>query len=127
VEKRYTLNVGALEYMAKQKLPKALLAQLEASPTRCWDKAANVEAWLDSQAIKGTRHRRIATEGALMGGLLQQGILIDMAVISDDAGQFNVFDHALCSIHAERLVNRLIPVNDKQKKAVYDTPHILDH
>ncbi|MBU1962851.1 MAG: transposase [Gammaproteobacteria bacterium] len=118
VEERYSLDVGALEYMAKQKLPKALLAQLEASPLRCWDKAADFEAWLDSQQVKGNRHRRIMTEGALMGGLLQQGIPTDMAVISDDAGQFNVFDHALCWIHAERLVSRLIPVNDQQKQAV---------
>lgn len=118
VDKSYCLNGGAFDYMAKQKLPKALLAQLEASPYRRWGKAADFEAWLDSQAIKGARHRRIVTEGALMGSLLQQGIPTNMAVISDDAGQFNVFDHALCWIHAERLVNRLIPVNDQQKEAV---------
>jgi len=41
-----------------------------------------------------------------------------MAVISDDAGQFNVFDHALCWIHAERLIHRLIPLNDRHKAAV---------
>ncbi|EIJ37045.1 hypothetical protein [Thiothrix nivea] len=112
------LNAGALDYMAGQKLPKALLAQLDASPERCWGKAADFEAWLDSQKITDPRHRRIMTEGALMGGLLQQGIPTHLAVISDDAGQFNVFDHALCWIHAERLVNRLIPVNDRQKAAV---------
>lgn len=38
--------------------------------------------------------------------------------ISDDAGQFNVFDHALCWIHAERIINRLIPLNDTHVKAV---------
>jgi len=117
-DKRYVLNSGALDYMAQHQLPKALLAQLESSPQRGWDTTENWEAWLDSQKITGPRHRRIATEGALMGGLLQQGIPTDMAVISDDAGQFNVFDHALCWIHAERLVNRLIPVNDLQTKAV---------
>ena len=41
-----------------------------------------------------------------------------MAIISDDAGQFNVFDHALCWIHAERLIHRLIPLNDDHKKSV---------
>jgi len=35
-----------------------------------------------------------------------------MGIVSDDAGQFNVFDHAWCWIHAERAINKLIPLND---------------
>jgi hypothetical protein len=46
---------------------------------------------MDQQGIVKPRHRRIATEGALMGGLLDQGIPSDFSIISDDAGQFNVF------------------------------------
>src|SRR5664280_3911782 len=38
--------------------------------------------------------------------------------MKDDAGQFNVFDHALCWIHAERIINRLIPLNAGHVKAV---------
>ncbi len=53
-----------------------------------------------------------------MGGLLEQGIATDLGIVSDDAGQFNIFDHALCWIHMERLIHRLIPFNDKQKEAV---------
>jgi hypothetical protein len=53
-----------------------------------------------------------------MGGLLAQGIPVNLSIVSDDAGQFNVFDHALCWIHAERLINRLIPLNDEHVKAV---------
>jgi hypothetical protein len=37
---------------------------------------------------------------------------------SDDAGQFRVGDHALCWVHAERLVHKLVPANDKQSNAV---------
>ena len=76
--------------------------------------------WLNQQGIMKPRHRKIITEGALMGGLLDQGILTDFSIISDDAGQFNVFDHALCWIHAERVINRLIPLNDDHVKAVAD-------
>jgi hypothetical protein len=53
-----------------------------------------------------------------MGGLLAQGIPVNFSIISDDAGQFNVFDHALCWIHAERIINRLIPLNDDHIKAI---------
>jgi hypothetical protein len=54
----------------------------------------------------------------LIGRLLDQGIPINFGIMSDDAGQFNVFDHALWWINAERLITRLIPVNDLQKLTV---------
>ncbi|MDP3361504.1 MAG: hypothetical protein Q8S52_05190 [Methylobacter sp.] len=115
--------------MEQQKLPHVLLAGLDvkfsgdpvcslplADPA---DQVVRIttaldwEKWLDQQGIKSKRHRRIITEGALMGGLLAQGIPVTLSIVSDDAGQFNVFDHALCWIHAERIINRLIPLNDE--------------
>jgi hypothetical protein len=113
----YVLNAGALAYMEQQKLPRALLDRLEDKTLRIQTEA-DWQKWLDQHAIKKNRYRRIITEGALMGGLLAQGIPVNLAIISDDAGQFNVFDHALCWIHAERIINRLIPLNDEHAKAV---------
>jgi len=107
----YALNVGAMEYMARQKLPLSLLNRFENRELRIDDTAA-WEQWLDKEAIENLRHRKILTEGALMGGLLTQGLSSNLSIISDDAGQFNVFDHALCWIHAERIFNRLLPVSE---------------
>ncbi len=76
------------------------------------------QKWLEQQSYTTKRHQRILTEGALMGGLLEQGIATELGIVSDDAGQFNIFDYALCWIHMERLIHRLIPFNDKQKEAV---------
>lgn len=78
---------------------------------------ARWQAHLKGLGITGPRHVRIATEGALMGSLLAQGFPVDMAIVSDDAGQFNVFEHALCWIHAERGIHRLIPLNDAHRRA----------
>ena len=135
----YVLNAGAFAYMEQQKLPPLLLARLElevedkdkevcsillADPADKWvriETVPNWEKWLDQHDIKNKRHRRIITEGALMGGLLAQGIPVTLSIVSDDAGQFNVFDHALCWIHAERIINRLIPLNAEHVKAVDDT------
>jgi hypothetical protein len=50
---------------------------------------------------------RIATEGALWGSVKAHGLLRDTVIVSDDAGQFNVGQHGLCWIHAERLVHKL--------------------
>jgi hypothetical protein len=115
----YVLNAGAFAYMEQQKLPRVLLVRLEDKALRI-ETAAALETWLNEHDIKTKRHRRIITEGALMGGLLAQGIPANFSIISDDAGQFNVFDHALCWIHAERIINRLIPLNDEHSKAVDD-------
>ena len=49
----------------------------------------------------------IATEGALWGAVTAHGFLGGTVILSDDAGQFNVGDHALCWVHAERLVHKL--------------------
>jgi hypothetical protein len=93
------------------------LARLEDKTVRI-ETQTDWEAWLHKHGINSPRHRRIITEGALMGGLLAQGIPVDLGIVSDDAGQFNGFDHALCWIHAERIINRLIPLNDEHVKAV---------
>src|SRR5664280_2244783 len=71
----YVLNAGALAYMEQQKLPSAVLARLEDKtiPIETTTQAG-LEAWLESQGINSPRHRKIITEGALMGGLLAQGI-----------------------------------------------------
>jgi len=113
----YVLNAGALTYMERQNLPPALLAGLEDETVHI-ETQADWDMWLDEHGVKTPRHRKIITEGALMGGLLAQGIPVDFSIISDDAGQFNVFDHALCWIHAERIINRLIPLNDEHVQAV---------
>ena len=116
-DRLYALNAGAFAYMEQQKLPRMLLARVEDKAVPI-ETASALELWLDQHDIKAKRHRRIITEGALMGGLLAQGIPVNFSIVSDDAGQFNVFDHALCWIHAERIINRLIPLNDEHVKAV---------
>lgn len=114
--KDYVLNAGALEYMAKNKLAKEKLESLDEerhfADRQAWEK------YLKKVGITKPRHVRIATEGALMGSILAHGLSKDMAVMSDDAGQFNVFRHALCWIHAERNINKLVPLNGTHVKHV---------
>ena len=61
---------------------------------------------------------RVTSEAALTGAIEAEGLLGQAVIISDDAGQFRVGDHALCWVHAERLVHKLVPANDKQSNAV---------
>ena len=67
----------------------------------------------------------IASEAALWGAIHHQGLLPDTVIVSDDAGQFRVGAHALCWIHAERLVHKLVPANDKQRNAIEIAKRII--
>jgi len=42
-------------------------------------------------------------------------------IVSDDAGQFRVGTHALCWVHSERLVHKLVPATPEQRRAVEGT------
>jgi len=116
----YVLNDDAFEYMAAQKLPKAQLKLLTNHDKKYFRTREEWESTLQELGIISERHIRIATEGALFGSVLEHGLNTDLVIISDDAGQFNVFLHALCWIHAERTINKVVGINDKQCEAIED-------
>lgn len=64
------------------------------------------------------RHIKISTNAALSGRILLHGFNINTAIMSDDAGQFSIFQQVLCWIHIERNIAKLLPCNDSQAKAV---------
>lgn len=114
----YRVEEDALVYMGQQKLPKGLVACLRNHPQRCFATEAQWDAHLTQVGITQKRHRRIATEGALLGSALHHGVPPDLAIVSDDAGQFNVLRHGLCWVHTERLIHKLIPLNETHRQAI---------
>ncbi len=61
---------------------------------------------------------RIATEGALLGSLIAHGVSLELAILSDGAGQYDVLVHAACWIHAERPLSRMIPYSEAHWAAI---------
>jgi hypothetical protein len=117
----YVLNDAAYGYMRKHSLSAPLIASLVAQPQTDF---ANQTAWLAHLDRLGFTKLdvkpdpvRIATEGALWGSVQSHKFLCDAVVLSDDAGQFNVGQHALCWVHAERLVHKLDTFTDKHRAA----------
>ena len=124
-EKGYRVNEQALRYMKQQKLPRTPLNYLRKSENCCF---ADAQAWkqhLDSLGVTTVRHRMIATEGALLGILFDQGLTRDLVIVSDDAGQFNVLSHALCWIHTERLIHTMIPLNNQHREDIASIRDLL--
>jgi hypothetical protein len=107
--------------MRKQSLSAALIAQLMAEPQTRFADQARWQAHLDRLGFTGLDITpdpvRVATEGALWGSVQAHKFLCDAVVLSDDAGQFNVGQHALCWVHAERLAHKLDTFTDKQRAA----------
>jgi hypothetical protein len=117
----YVVNQTALDYMRDHSLAGPLIGRLAGHEQR---RFANEQAWtahLGALGLSGLEVTpdpvRVATEGALWGAVSAHGFLCEAVVVSDDAGQFNVGQHALCWIHAERLVHKLEPVTDQQRRA----------
>ncbi len=107
---RYHIGVESLEYLRRYNLPNFQIEKLKIGSS-----FSQVEPWqeyLKQIGIQSMNHVRLVTEAALMGALLATDINPSLVVLSDDAGQFNIFKHALCWIHAERLIKKLEPIND---------------
>ena len=117
----YVLNDAAYDYMRRHDLSAAAIALLIARPEQRFDDRA---AWtahlaqlgLDALGVKPDPIR-VASEGASWGSVQSHGFLCDGVVLSDDAGQFNIGRHALCWVHAERLVHKLNSFTDKHRAA----------
>jgi hypothetical protein len=85
-----------------------------------WRVFEDDEAWeaqLDAWEITKPEPRRFVTEAALWANLLAHDLYGDLVLISDDAAQFKLlaFLHALCWVHMERHVARLIPLTDAHR------------
>lgn len=114
----YHLDGTAFEYLRRQQLPQYLMVLLQAYQGRCF---ANKEDWLtflDRLSITGTRHRRMATEASLLGSSMHHGLPGDLVILSDGAGQFDILLHALCWVHTERLIHKMLPLNEAHRKDI---------
>ena len=75
--------------MTRQKLPKLVQEKL-LNNAHTLNEKTHWESWLDELKVIKPTHRKTVTEAALLGGLFAQDIPVDLGIMSDDAGQFNV-------------------------------------
>ena len=117
----YVINDAALDYMRARRMAQPLLDRLGRHATQRFPDQAAWTAHLERLGIEGMGSSlapaRVATEGALWGSIAAHGLLREAVIVSDDAGQFDVGRHALCWVHAERLVHRLDTFTDEQRAA----------
>jgi hypothetical protein len=117
----YVVNDAALDYMRARSLSGSVMSQLAAAPQ---SRFADDNAWQAHLQRLGIADLQvmpnpvcIATEGAMWGAVMAHSFLQGAVIVSDDAGQFNIGQHALCWVHAERLVHKLDTFTDLHRAA----------
>jgi hypothetical protein len=117
----YVVNDAALAYMREHALAGPIIRQLAGHPQRRFASPATWQHHLEQLGVTAPQVTpdplRVATEGALWGAIAEHGFLQEAVIVSDAVGQFNVGRHALCWIHAERLVHKLETFTDQQRAA----------
>lgn len=117
----YVLNDAAFDYLDQRHgTDPTLVAGLR---TRTPQHFCNEIAFLHYLASKGIdifdkEAIRPLAEAGIWGAIRHHGLIGKAVIVSDDAGQFRVGTHALCWVHAERLLQKLMPAAPGQVRQV---------
>jgi transposase IS66 family protein len=116
----YVVNDATLDYLRAQPVDGTVIARLAAHPDQVF--GSQMEWWHHllrcSINIFDRPLLQTLNEAATWGALRHHGLMENTVVVSDDAGQFRVARHALCWVHAERHLQKLMPASPKQAQAV---------
>jgi hypothetical protein len=116
----YVVNEAALDYLRRQPVEAAVIAWLAAHPDQVF--GSQMDWWQHflrcSINIFDRTLLQLLNEAATWGAIRHHGQMGNTVVVSDDAGQFRIAQHALCWVHAERHLQKLMPASPKQAKAV---------
>ena len=116
-QRLYAINDVTLAYWEEQQLSPTVQNQLCQAPGS-FSTQESWQAWLTELGITNERYVRLATEGALLGGLIEGGVSPELVVLSDGAHQFDVLRHASCWVHAERPLARMVSHNDAHRVVI---------
>jgi hypothetical protein len=119
----YVWGEDALMYAEFQGLSLELRARLAGAARKGIRIISSDKAWerqLAAWKIHGDEPRRIVTEAALFGTLMHYAMYVGQPLVSDDAGQFKISGllHALCWLHAERSIRKLVPLSPREQEAM---------
>lgn len=116
--KCHVLNTTAIEYMKQVRMADQWVRCLQGYGEVHFLNEAAWQAFLDDLNLKAPQQRRLATEGVLKAGLIENGFPPAMVIHSDGARQFDTaFTHSGCWYHASRPMAKLIPVNSVERAA----------
>lgn len=113
----YVISEATTDYCKLHNFKPQLLDYVRKNENKILSSAQEWEAFLKQYGMTIAQQKTL-TEGALLGSLFHHGIPKDIALVSDDAGQFNLFIHALCWAHAIRNIKKVIVADDSTDNEV---------
>lgn len=117
-QRLYAITEESLDYAFEQGISSKTLIVLERCKNQCFQNSKTWDAFLGDQIKFSKNDCRVATEAALLGGLLRNGLNPNLITISDGAGQFALFLHGLCWVHEERHYRKLIPISKTEEAEI---------
>ncbi|WP_313903792.1 transposase [Rhizobium leguminosarum] len=125
----YVLNDAAFSYLESRKADPALLAQLKSKEPQLFASKLPFLTFLAAKGINifDKQIIRVLAEAGIWGSFRHHGLVGNAVIVSDDAGQFRVGTHALCWVHAERLLHKLMPATPGQVKHVETLRELVWH
>lgn len=118
--KDYVLNAAAFDYLAERRADPTLVAKLRTIELQRFCNEVPFLEYLAGKSIDifDKQVVGVLAEAGMWGSIRHHGLAGDMVIVSDDAGQFRVGNHALCWVHAERLLQKLMPAKPKEVRSV---------
>jgi hypothetical protein len=113
----YRVDAVAVEYLQARGASQWLIERFTYQALTRLSDEASWAAYLKARVIVETEEVRWVSEAARLASLVAQGWLEKTVIVSDGAGQFAILSHALCWIHAERALRRLVPPGAAQRQA----------
>lgn len=116
----FILNDEAMSWLRTQGAEQAIMEKLQSRSVPIF---ADQIAFLEYLTGKGIdifdrQLMRLLLEAGSWGAIRHHGLLDNTVIVSDDAGQFRVGNHALCWIHSERLLQKLMPAKRREMRCV---------
>lgn len=113
----YVLNDVSFDYLDKRHgVDPALVNRLRTREPQQFSSQIPFLTYLASKGVDifDRDALRMIAEAGIWGSIRHHGLLGNAVIVSDDAGQFRVGDHALCWVHSERLLQKLMPATPRQ-------------
>jgi hypothetical protein len=116
----YVLNDAAFVFLEDRQIDPAVLARLKRREPQRFANQVPFLKYLAEHGIDIFDRDIIRpfAEAGIWGSIRHHGLVGNAVIVSDDAGQFRVGTHALCWVHAERLLHKLMPETPRQVKHV---------
>ncbi|MBU1316284.1 MAG: transposase [Alphaproteobacteria bacterium] len=125
----YVLNDAAFALLEDRQVDPVLLARLKRSGPQRFSNQVPFLEYLAAHGIDIFDKDLIRpfAEAGIWGAIRHHGLVGNAVIVSDDAGQFRVGTHALCWVHAERLLHKLMPATPGQVKQVETLRDLIWH